>query len=95
MSWLILGFMLFLNHATLGQQDGDEMSLMDIINATEQLSEVGKNHQPCNMQKFPSNFAIILFFKNQFSTCIVFMIVPLKIRYFTHLLKGGYLIIFA
>ena len=42
MSWLILGFVLFLNHATLGQQDGDEMSLMDIINATEQLSEVGK-----------------------------------------------------
>jgi len=42
MSWLILGFVLLLNHATLGQQDGDEMSLMDIINATEQLSEFGK-----------------------------------------------------
>ena len=78
MSWLILGFVLLLNHSILGQQDGGEMSLMDIINATEQLSEVGKNHQ---------SFAIILFFKNQFSTCIVFMIVPLKIRYFIHLLK--------
>ena len=58
MSWLILGFVLLLNHATLGQQDGGEMSLMDIINATEQLSEVGKNHQSFNMEKFPSNFAI-------------------------------------
>ena len=85
MSWLILGFVLLLNHSILGQQDGGEMSLMDIINATEQLSEVGKNHQSCNMQKFPSNFAIILFLKNQFSTCIV--IVPLKIRYLIHLLK--------
>ena len=49
MSWLILGFVLLLNHSILGQQNGGEMSLMDIINATEQLSEVGKTINPLQL----------------------------------------------
>ena len=41
-SWAIFGLIILLNHVTKGQQDWSDMSIMDIINATEQLSEVGK-----------------------------------------------------
>ena len=76
MSWLILGFVLLLNHSILGQQDGGEMSLMDIINATEQLSEVNRK-----------NPSVLLYAKISFKLCN-YISFSLKInRYFIHLLK--------
>ena len=61
MNWTFLVF-IYLNfhYVARGQQDWNEMSLMDIINATEQLSEVMKSIYYVEMLRLTFNRGFIV-----------------------------------
>ena len=63
MNWIFL-VLIFLNfhYVVRSQQDWNEMSLMDIINATEQLSEVRKSIYNVEMLRSISNLEFIALF---------------------------------